>query len=253
MGQLHALVERAAARSRDRGRRLARAVARAARAHAQLPRGVARPPAARRLLAARLGVRELRRHPLPRDGDRAAGPTATPTRCSGCSSTSTCRAARSSGPWGHNDPVHGVPAPAVGSLGECVRFYDRWLKGIENGLDSEPQLIAWLQDSVPPRARYDERPGAGSPRRPGRRPAQPALRLHLAAGRTLEASRRARARCSTCAARRRPASTAAPGAPTATPTTSRSTSAPTTASSLCFDSRAARRAASSCSGTRSPT
>ena len=42
------------------GRRLARAVARAARAHAELPRGVARPPAARRLLAARLGVRALR-------------------------------------------------------------------------------------------------------------------------------------------------------------------------------------------------
>ena len=63
------------------------------------------------------------------------------------------------GPWGHNDPVHGVPAPAVGSLGECVRFYDRWLKGIRNGIDEEPALIAWLQDSLPPQARYEERPG----------------------------------------------------------------------------------------------
>jgi putative CocE/NonD family hydrolase len=63
------------------------------------------------------------------------------------------------GPWGHNDPVHGVPGPAVGSLGECVRFYDRWLKGVPNGIDEEPALIAWLQDSLPPRARYDERPG----------------------------------------------------------------------------------------------
>ena len=89
------------------------------------------------------------------------------------------------GPWGHNDPVHGVPAPAVGSLGECVRFFDRWLKGLPNGLDSEPMLTAWLQDSVPPRARYEERPGrwvaAGSwpPER------APGLRLHLAAGGTL--------------------------------------------------------------------
>ena len=96
------------------------------------------------------------------------------------------------GPWGHNDPVHGVPAPAVGSLGECVRFFDRWLKGIENGLDYEPQLIAWLQDSVPPRARYDERPGRWVAEATWPPAAQPALRLHLAAGRTLEASAGAR-------------------------------------------------------------
>jgi hypothetical protein len=92
------------------------------------------------------------------------------------------------GPWGHNDPVHGVPAPAVGSLGECVRFFDRWLKGRENGLDAEPRLIAWLQDSVPPRARYDERPGrwvaeASWPPREQRE-----LRLQLAAGRALQAA-----------------------------------------------------------------
>ena len=86
------------------------------------------------------------------------------------------------GPWGHNDPVQGVPAPAVGSLGECVRFFDRWLKDLPNGLDEEPMLTAWLQDSVPPRARYDERPGrwvsaATWPPAPGSE-----LRLHLAAG-----------------------------------------------------------------------
>src|SRR5258706_3950520 len=85
------------------------------------------------------------------------------------------------GPWGHNDPVHGVPAPAVGSLGECVRFFDRWLKGLPNGLDEEPMLTAWLQDSVAPRARYDERPGrwvsaASWPPSPGSE-----SRLHLPA------------------------------------------------------------------------
>jgi putative CocE/NonD family hydrolase len=89
------------------------------------------------------------------------------------------------GPWGHNDPVHGVPAPAVGSLGECVRFFDRWLKGVANGLDAEPMLTAWLQDSVPPRARYAERPGrwvaaATWPPRPGTE-----LRLQLTTNRTL--------------------------------------------------------------------
>ena len=96
------------------------------------------------------------------------------------------------GPWGHNDPVHGVPAPAVGSLGECVRFFDRWLKGIANGLDSEPQLIAWLQDSVPPRARYDERPGRWVAEATWPPATQGELRLHLAAGRALAASAGAR-------------------------------------------------------------
>ena len=58
--------QRAAARPGRRGRRLARDVARAHRAHAALRRGVARPPAPRRLLAPGLRVRGLR-------GDRGAG------------------------------------------------------------------------------------------------------------------------------------------------------------------------------------
>ncbi len=55
------------ARPPDPGGRgaLARAVARAARAHSSVRRSVARTPAARRLLEAGLGVRGLRRDPLP--------------------------------------------------------------------------------------------------------------------------------------------------------------------------------------------
>ena len=91
------------------------------------------------------------------------------------------------GPWGHNDPVHGVPGPAVGSLGECVRFFDRWLKGVQNGLDGEPMLTAWMQDSVPPRARYDERPGRWVAAASWPPPAARELRFHLAAGGALSA------------------------------------------------------------------
>ena len=91
------------------------------------------------------------------------------------------------GPWGHNDPVHGVPAPAVGSLGECVRFFDRWLKDVPNGLDAEPMLTAWLQDSVPPRARYEERPGRWVAAASWPPEGAPERRLHLAAGGTLTA------------------------------------------------------------------
>ena len=63
------------------------------------------------------------------------------------------------GPWGHNDPVHGNPGPAVGILSEFVRWWDRWLKGIKNGVDAEPMVVAWMQDSVPPAANLEQRPG----------------------------------------------------------------------------------------------
>ncbi len=63
------------------------------------------------------------------------------------------------GPWGHNDPVHGNPGPAVGILSEFVRWWDRWLKGIENGIEHEPKVVAWMQSSVPPSANLEERPG----------------------------------------------------------------------------------------------
>ena len=63
------------------------------------------------------------------------------------------------GPWGHNDPVHGVPGPAVGILGELVRWWDRWLKGVDTGIDDEPMVVAYMQDSVVPRANLAERPG----------------------------------------------------------------------------------------------
>jgi putative CocE/NonD family hydrolase len=63
------------------------------------------------------------------------------------------------GPWGHNDPVHGAPAPAVGILGELVRWWDRWLLGVENGIDREPMVVAYMQESVEPAANLEHRPG----------------------------------------------------------------------------------------------
>ncbi|MBY5161351.1 CocE/NonD family hydrolase [Salsipaludibacter albus] len=63
------------------------------------------------------------------------------------------------GPWSHRYPHMGIPGPAIGFLQECVRWWDRWLKGIDNGVDDEPMLRAWMQDSVPPTASYRHRPG----------------------------------------------------------------------------------------------
>jgi uncharacterized protein len=63
------------------------------------------------------------------------------------------------GPWSHKYPHFGVPGPAIGFLQEVVRWWDRWLKGIDNGVEHEPVLRAWMQDSVPPTTRYATRPG----------------------------------------------------------------------------------------------
>ena len=62
------------------------------------------------------------------------------------------------GPWGHNDPESGNPGPSVGINAELVRFWDRWLKGIEP-LDDEPMVTAYLQDGVRPQANLTHRPG----------------------------------------------------------------------------------------------
>jgi uncharacterized protein len=63
------------------------------------------------------------------------------------------------GPWGHKFPHQGVPGPAIGFLQELVRWFDHWLKDIDNGIEAEPMLRVWMQDSVPPSARYQHRPG----------------------------------------------------------------------------------------------
>jgi len=63
------------------------------------------------------------------------------------------------GPWAHVYPHQGAPGPAIGFLELCRRLFDRHLRDEGPGLDDEPALRAWLQEAVPPRAGYDERPG----------------------------------------------------------------------------------------------
>jgi putative CocE/NonD family hydrolase len=63
------------------------------------------------------------------------------------------------GPWSHTYPHLGQPGPAIGFLQECVRWWDRWLKDVDNGISAEPSLHTWMQESVPPSTSYEERPG----------------------------------------------------------------------------------------------
>jgi uncharacterized protein len=63
------------------------------------------------------------------------------------------------GPWGHVYPHDGAPGPPIGFLQEAVRWWDRWLKDVPNGIMDEPALRVWMQEPVRPARRHDERPG----------------------------------------------------------------------------------------------
>ena len=63
------------------------------------------------------------------------------------------------GPWGHKYPHQGQPGPTMDFLSEAVRWWDRWLKEEASGIDAEPMLRAWMQDSAPPEPNLRTRPG----------------------------------------------------------------------------------------------
>jgi predicted acyl esterase len=60
------------------------------------------------------------------------------------------------GPWGHSWPHAGWPEPSIDGLGLMARWWDRWLKGIDNGVDREPMLAAYLAEPTPA-VEYPER------------------------------------------------------------------------------------------------
>jgi len=63
------------------------------------------------------------------------------------------------GPWVHQYPHTAVPGPKVGFLQMAIRWWDRWLKGIENGAEADPALRAYILHSEPPDASARHRAG----------------------------------------------------------------------------------------------
>ena len=55
------------------------------------------------------------------------------------------------GPWSHHYPDRGrAPGPGIDFLGETLRWWDRWLKGIDTGVENDPDLRAWITEQAPP-------------------------------------------------------------------------------------------------------
>lgn len=91
-----------------------------------------------------------------------------------------------SGPWGHTEPQAGTPGPSIGFLQECKRWFDHWLKGIDNGVDADPAMRLWLMDDAKPASHMEMRPGRwlGFPTWPS--PAISCRTLHLAGSALVE-------------------------------------------------------------------
>lgn len=63
------------------------------------------------------------------------------------------------GPWAHAYPQFALPGPQIGFLQEALRWWDHWLKGLDNGVMDEPMLRAWMTESVRPAPFHQELPG----------------------------------------------------------------------------------------------
>lgn len=60
------------------------------------------------------------------------------------------------GPWAHVYPHDGFPKPAMNFLGEALKWWDKWLKDIDNDVLNCPMIQAYIEDSLKPNAKISE-------------------------------------------------------------------------------------------------
>ena len=63
------------------------------------------------------------------------------------------------GPWIHKYPHFAWPKPRMDFHGEAIQWWDRWLKGVENGAEALPAYRAYLSENVRPGGRREFEPG----------------------------------------------------------------------------------------------
>jgi uncharacterized protein len=52
------------------------------------------------------------------------------------------------GPWAHASTDTSIPGPNVNLVPEMLRWWDRWLKGVDNGVDREPEFVLFARRST---------------------------------------------------------------------------------------------------------
>jgi predicted acyl esterase len=63
------------------------------------------------------------------------------------------------GPWSHAATSSSAPGPRIDLVPEMVTWWDRWLRGIENGIEHEPTAVWYAQASHRPEPDLDTVPG----------------------------------------------------------------------------------------------
>ncbi len=54
------------------------------------------------------------------------------------------------GPWAHSSPATSIPGPHVDLVPELIRWFGRWLRGDDNGIDDEPPIAVFTRRSTRP-------------------------------------------------------------------------------------------------------
>jgi len=63
------------------------------------------------------------------------------------------------GPWVHKYPHFAWPKPRADFTGEAIAWWNRWLRGEENGIGTLPQMRAYILEGIRPAPRRDFDPG----------------------------------------------------------------------------------------------
>ena len=93
------------------------------------------------------------------------------------------------GPWAHTRPHVAWPGPAFDHRELMCRWFDRFLNDVDNGIDREPRLLAYLRDGVAPEPYPDVAPGRWRAFTSWPSAAPPTV-LHLAGERSSDAAPR---------------------------------------------------------------
>jgi len=80
------------------------------------------------------------------------------------------------GPWSHMEPNSSIPGPRIDHIHELIRWFDRWLRDADNGIDREPPIVLFARKTTRPEPDLDAYEGewrfepAWPPEQPNRQP-----------------------------------------------------------------------------------
>jgi putative CocE/NonD family hydrolase len=63
------------------------------------------------------------------------------------------------GPWIHKYPHFALPHPRLDFLNEAINWWDKWLKGADNEVESLPDYRAYILEAVRPQLHHQSAPG----------------------------------------------------------------------------------------------